>query len=265
LPSYWEVSIGPFRKAGQIAGFVLSTMEVTEKERLIQQRDDFASALSHNLKTPLVGAERVLETLLNGSLGTLNEQQEELLAQLQKSNHDLLNMVQDLIEVYRYETKAANLSFEDISLEMAVQDCLSKFASASEAKNIELLPLVRPGLPHIYGDKAAIARLLANLIDNAIKFTNPGGIVEIGAVSKGDSIVLTVKDNGVGMMVGDPDKLFSRFWQGAGKTYPAVTGLGLYLCRQIADAHFGHIAVSSRPNQGTIVSVTLPLKSTQQN
>src|SRR5208283_4861522 len=133
-------------------------------ERLIQQRDDFASALSHNLKTPLVGAERVLETLLNGTLGPLNEQQEELLSQLQKSNHDLLNMVQDLIEVYRYETKAANLTFEELSLEHAVQDCVDRFATASAAKNIELLPLVRPGLPTIYGDKGAIARLLAKLI-----------------------------------------------------------------------------------------------------
>jgi signal transduction histidine kinase len=260
MPTYWEVTIGPVMKGDSVTGFVMSTLEVTERERLLQQREDFVAALVHNLKTPLVGADRTLESLLNGALGQLAEEQAAVLAKLKRSNMHLLDMVQDLIDVYRYETNSANLQFEKIDLNTLAQTCIELLGPACREREVKIKSTLK-NLPPITADRSAMKRLLCNLLDTCLHYTPAQGLIQIEGQLTGDGfIAITVRDNGVGMGLEDPEALFMRFDQGVpGKRYPPTAGLGLYLARQIATAHGGTISVSSVTDVGTTFSIRLPL------
>jgi len=260
MPTYWEVTIGPVTTGTEVTGFVMSTLEVTERERLLQQREDFIAALSHNLKTPLVGADRTLESLLKGALGSLSDQQTDVLDKLKRSNLHLLDMVQDLIEVYRYETNSANLQFEIVDLGALAQTCIEQLRSASRQREVTIESTICD-LPKICADRGAIKRLLCNLLESCLHYTPERGLIQIdGQLIEEGFVAVTVKDNGVGMGLDDPEKLFVRFWQGVpGQKYTPIAGLGLYLARQIATAHGGTISASSVTDLGTTFSVKLPL------
>jgi len=258
-PRYWEMSLGPL-KAGReaVSGLVLSTVEVTERELLRQQREDFIAALSHNLKSPLVGADMILNSLLRKGQGPLTAQQEESISLIKASNLHVLEMVQELVEVYRYETASANLIFEKLNLTEIVPMCLRTFENSATVSGITLSPEIE-GDPSISGDRRAIRMMLGNLVDNAIKFTPKEGRVTVAARTRESLVEINISDTGCGIELEDPEVLFQRFWQGEpGKKYSAVTGLGLYLCRQIVTAHGGEIKVQSRKDEGTTFHVTLP-------
>lgn len=263
LPVYWEISVGPVRsddeKMEEVSGLVLSTVEMTEQEKLIHQKEDIIAALAHNLKAPLVGADRTFESLVRGDLGSLNQQQAGVLGLLRKNNLHVLTMLQDLIEIHRYETNSANLYFEPASAYQLTADVCEQLHNESFSKGIDVRNEVDSTLPWICADKAAIRRLLLNLIANAIKFTEPGGHCRITASVKDNDLLLQVEDTGIGFELEDPQMLFYRFWQGDGKVYSATLGVHLYLSRQIATAHGGTISVKSQPNVGTVFSVTIPL------
>src|SRR5262249_6913510 len=125
VPSYWETWLLQLKSNNdKVSGLVLSTVEVTERELLKQQREDFIAAISHNLKSPLIGADMILDSLMRRAQGPLTVEQMESLMLLKNSNLELLEMLQELIEVYRYETKSANLNYERLQLAYLVNACL---------------------------------------------------------------------------------------------------------------------------------------------
>jgi PAS domain S-box-containing protein len=257
---YWEMSLGPL-KAGReaVSGLVLSTVEVTERELLRQQREDFIAALSHNLKSPLVGADMILNSLLREGQGPLTPQQTESLALLKSSNLHVLEMVQELVEVYRFETASAKLTFEKIKLEDLISTSLRTFEHNANLVGVTLQYAVEQDAI-VHGDRRALRMMLGNLIDNGIKFTPRDGKITVVAGVLDGSMLIKVSDTGCGIDLPDPEILFQRFWQGQpGKSYSAVTGLGLYLCRQIINAHGGTIKAESIKDVGTTFSVRLPI------
>lgn len=260
-PRYWETWLGQLKtRNDKVSGLVLSTVEVTERELLKQQREDFIAALAHNLKSPLVGADMILDSLMRCAQGPLTPEQMESLLLLKNSNLDLLEMVQELIEVYRYETKSVHLGFERIVLSELVDSCLAIFESMAQTNAVQLISHIEPDID-LFGDVKALRKLFTNLLDNALKYTPARGTITLAATRQGNEVVITVADTGCGIDLDDPEVLFYRFWQGeAGKSYAAVTGLGLYLCRQIVNAHHGRIHVASKPKVGTTFSITLPVR-----
>ncbi|MGH9548977.1 MAG: sensor histidine kinase, partial [Terriglobales bacterium] len=260
MPAYWEVTIGPVLTGKQITGFILSTVEVTEREHLLRQREDFIAALSHNLKTPLVGADRTLEQLLNGAIGQLSAEQAQVLESLKRSNFQLLGMVKDLIEVYRYETNSADLKLEPQDLGDLSRQCMNELQQSARARLVGLRCNIE-GVARIKADGQALKRLMLNLLEHSLSQTPSGGLIEISAHCDAQSAVLTVKDGAACSHDDNPEKLFMSFGHGEyGKSYSASSGLGLYLCRQIATAHGGTISLSCEPGVGTTYSVTLPGK-----
>ena len=260
-PSYWETWLGQLKSNNdKVSGLVLSTVEVTERELLKQQREDFIAAIALNLKSPLIGADMILDSLMRRAQGPLTAEQTESLLLLKNSNLELLEMVQELIEVYRYETNSANMSFGRIRLAPLVEACCKYFKAVADANRVELVSKVAPEI-FLAADSRALKRLLNNLLDNALKYTPAGGSITVEASSRDGQVRIKVTDTGCGINLADPEVLFHRFWKGeAGKNYSAVTGLGLYLCRQIVKAHNGRIRVQSRPNEGTTFSITMPEK-----
>ncbi|MDR3613305.1 MAG: ATP-binding protein [Candidatus Obscuribacterales bacterium] len=232
---------------------------------VLEQHEDFIATLTHDLKNPLIGADKALELFLCGALGTLDDRQLKLLTLMRESNADMLALIQNLLEVYRYDEGQPSLSYSQVNIASLATACIRQLNGVAEESSIQF----HENFPHdqceISVDSIAIGRVLRNLISNAMKFTRAGGKISISGNDTGDFYTLTVEDTGAGIPEEDQNLLFQRFSQGKlGKKYAAGTGLGLYLCRQLVEAHGGRIACTSKVGVGTLFTVTLP-KNKEQN
>ena len=226
-----------------------------ETERL---RDDFIATLTHDLRTPLLAAIQTLKFFLDGSLGELGEQQKVLLSTMLQSNEDLLGLVNALLEVYRFESGKLSLCKTVFSIKDLVVQCYDELKPLSLKKDIEFS--LHTDIDEellIDADRAEIKRVITNLCGNALNYTNKGGAIEIYVKAQSGDLIFSVSDNGNGIPKEDIPHLFMRFSQGTSKKRSTGTGLGLYLSRQIIEAHGGKIWVESKVNKGSEFSFLL--------
>ncbi|HEY9681397.1 MAG TPA: ATP-binding protein [Oculatellaceae cyanobacterium] len=243
---------------GNVVGTVGSYEDITERVLLEQQREDFMASLAHDLKVPIVGAWRALEALQAGSVGPLNEAQSKLIGQIVSSQRHVLDMVQNLLQVLRYEASGGEVFLAPCNISHVVRACVSDLKHLFLQKELEV-ELDAPSALVMMADEAAMQRLVMNLLGNAIKFTPVRGRIAVSVESLDHMVRIKVSDNGVGISKEDQERLFRRFFQG-GKTkqHAAETGLGLYLCRQIAEGHGGKISVESSEGNGSTFIVVVP-------
>lgn len=226
-----------------------------ETERL---RDDFIATLTHDLRTPLLAAIQTLKFFIDGSLGELKEQQKVLLSTMLQSNEDLLGLVNALLEVYRFESGKLSLCKTVFNIKDLIKQCYDELEPLSQKKEISFeLQCDFDDEILIDADRAEIKRVITNLCGNAINYTNKGGKIEIIAKIVSNGLLFSVVDNGNGIPKEDIPNLFMRFSQGTGKKRSTGTGLGLYLSRQIIEAHGGKIWVESKVNKGSEFSFLL--------
>lgn len=227
-----------------------------ETEKL---RDDFIATLTHDLRTPLLAAIQTLRFFLDGAMGVLNEQQKLLLATMLQSNEDLLGLVNALLEVYRFESGKLALCKTNFPVKNLINQCYEEIKPLAQSKNIdfELEFDTVAEEPCIYADRGELKRVITNLCGNAVNYTNKGGHIKVVLKEKNDDIIFSVIDNGNGIPKEDIPHLFKRFSQGTSKKRSTGTGLGLYLSRQIIEAHNGKIWVESKLDKGSEFSFLL--------
>ena len=220
-----------------------------ETERL---RDDFIATLTHDLRTPLLAAIQTLKFFLEGALGELSEQQKVLLTTMLGSNEDLLGLVNALLEVYRFDSGKLELCKTSFSFRNLVEQCYDEIKPLAQKKNIEFV-LDTDIFPEteIFADKAELKRVIINLCGNAVNYTNKDGRIEIVAKIQSGDLIFSVTDNGNGIPKEDLPLLFKRFSQGTSRKRSTGTGLGLYLSRQIIEAHGGKIWAESKLDKGS--------------
>lgn len=171
----------------------------------------------------------------------------------------LLSMIQNLIEVYRFEKDINAVTIENTNLLRIISSCIEDIAPIAHNREIRLTTEFPNSLRDVRADSNAIRRVVQNLLDNALKFTPSGGEIKLTVHPTNGCISLKIGDTGPGISEEEQGRLFQRFSQGrVGKKYTPGTGLGLYLCKQIIDAHHGQITCSSEPGSGTTFSITLP-------
>lgn len=237
---------------------IIMVMDITDQYQSEKMREDFIATLTHDLRTPLLAEIRTLELLTNGTLGVLNEKQMEVLQAMLISNRDLLSVVKTLLEVYRYEAGAKVLSSQNFDISQLIEDCVFELSALAEPKNILLTSEIPEVLPLVFADKREIWRVLINLIGNAIEYTQESGKVWVNVSINTNCIVVEVGDNGKGIPVAEIDQLFERFSQGTSDSISSGTGLGLYLSKQIIQAHNGKIWTKSEPGRGSRFYFSLP-------
>ena len=226
-----------------------------ETERL---RDDFIATLTHDLRTPLLAAIQTLKFFIDGSLGELKDQQKILLSTMLQSNEDLLGLVNALLEVYRFESGKLSLCKTVFNVKDLIKQCYDELEPLSVKKDISFnLTCDFDDEILIDADRAEIKRVIINLCGNALNYTNKGGTIDIIAKIVSNGLMFSVVDNGNGIPKEDIPHLFMRFSQGTGKKRSTGTGLGLYLSRQIIEAHGGKIWVESKVNTGSEFSFLL--------
>ncbi|TYQ24074.1 sensor histidine kinase [Pseudanabaena sp. UWO310] len=233
---------------------------IAERDRIDRQRQDFVSRLTHDLRTPLVAADRMLGLLQDGVLGEISPEIHEALTIMGRSNHNLLEMVNKLLDVYRYESGSKTISLQSLNLKELLEQVVQELKPIAISKNLELsTDLINLSeIAEIKGDRLELLRVFNNLIGNALKFTESGG-VHVSLKADASEAVIAIADTGTGIPLEEQPFLFHRFRQGSHQKQGS--GLGLYLSHYIINAHNGRILVKS-PNldsqQGSTFFVYLP-------
>jgi signal transduction histidine kinase len=262
---YWDFTTWPVRDANEnLTGTILVASDVTERVLLEEQRKDFIGTLAHDLQTPVIASDRALELLMTRMSKDLEPDLLKLVSGLRQNNQNLLRMIQGLLDVYQYEAGAITLYFDHLDLDQLAVTCVDELTPLAE-KYERKIKTEFDGKEHlVWADRTGLRRVVTNLIDNAIKYSHPGGTILVSvSQTKPDNVVLKISNSGAGIAYQDQGKIFERFWHGSGPaSYKASSGLGLYLCKQIVAAHKGHIAFQSEPGKTTTFYVQLPTSKT---
>ncbi|CAA9590484.1 Two-component system sensor histidine kinase/response regulator hybrid [uncultured Synechococcales cyanobacterium] len=241
-----------------------------ERDHIAKQREDFVSRLAHDLRTPLVAADRMLQLFLDGALGELPLTIQEATGTLARSNQNLLEMVNTLLQVYRYEAGRQTLNLQAMDLRGLIAEVAQQLKPLIQEKGLSLDLDCAKDVPQVLGDRLELRRVITNLLGNAIKFTDQGKISihlrTVSAPPQGsfykqqqprDWVELEVEDTGSGISAEDQAKIFNRFQQGQHRR--AGSGLGLHLSRCIVEAHQGEIEAKSKLGEGSCFIVRLPV------
>jgi two-component system sensor histidine kinase/response regulator len=231
---------------------------IAERDRIDRQRQDFVSRLTHDLRTPLVAADRMLGLLQDGVLGEISPEICEALKIMGRSNSNLLEMVNKLLDVYRYESGSKTINLQSLDLKELLDQVVQELKPIAISKNLELIADLED-ICLVKGDRLELLRVFNNLIGNALKFTESGS-VHVSLKSDRAEAIISIADTGTGVPLEEQPFLFQRFSQG--NHQKQGSGLGLYLSHYIVNAHDGKILVKS-PNldsrKGSTFFVHLPI------
>ena len=227
-------------------------------KRRSKQLEDLVSTMTHDLKTPLIAAETSYRHLQEGYFGKLTENQKQILSLLTQSNEHTLRLVNNLLSVFKYESQSYKLLLEQVEVSELLDRAHNKIRPLLKDKDINL-KVTKTNFQFVC-DPFEIERVIVNLLTNAIKYTLNGGTIELQAVKdENGNVIISVQDNGIGMSSEDLPNLFERFWQSKRSNSSSnSTGLGLYLSRQIVEAHGGKIWAESIRGKGSTISFRTP-------
>jgi cell cycle sensor histidine kinase DivJ len=239
----------------------------TEAEQADASKTRFLATMSHELRTPLNAIIGFSEMIVQEDTLMLDAVRRKEYAQLiNDSGQHLLSVVNGILDMSKMESGSFEITPEPFAPRAALINCCNLLALKARENGIDLATRVLDDLPVMTGDPRAFKQIVLNLVSNAIKFTERGGLVTVSAVVEGARLMLRVTDTGVGIAADDLKRIGDPFFQ-AGKTYQRRhegTGLGLSIVKSLVAMHAGEMTVQSRLDEGTTVTVTLPLSFTPQ-
>jgi two-component system phosphate regulon sensor histidine kinase PhoR len=240
-------------------GAVLVFHDITHLRKLETVRQDFVANVSHELKTPLAAIQATVETLLDGAMQD-PEHNVRFLERVRESADRLHRLVQDLLTLGRIESSQAPLELEAIDLQLPIEECIGRQAARARAKDLQLVP-EPPGHEVVaLAEDEALAGILDNLVDNAIKYTPAGGKITLRWYDEDRHAIVQVIDTGVGIPEKDLPRIFERFYRvdKARSRELGGTGLGLSIVKHLVHSLGGGITVTSQPGEGTVFTIRIP-------
>jgi PAS domain S-box-containing protein len=230
-----------------------------DAQAAVTARDDLLAVVSHDLGNPLsairIGTSLLLRTRPESEHGSAGWQHLEFIRQ---SVLQMENLINDLLDVTRLEAGHIALELRPLQVGDVVSDVLEVFRPIAHGRSISLTADIPRELPAVHADHQRMVQVLSNLVSNAVKFSEPGGSVQVRASAAGGVMVLSVSDTGPGIPVEHQQHVFDRFWQARREGRKGL-GLGLAIARGIVDAHDGRIWLESTPGTGTTFLFTIPL------
>jgi signal transduction histidine kinase len=250
----------PVRRAdGSLVGRIWTLREVTADRRLERLRDAFVAAVSHELRTPLTSISGFVE-MLGDEEASLSPAGRRYVNVITRGTARLQTIVEDLLLVAEIEADRLQLVKTPTDLGALAAATVETALPTAAEREIELVLDVEGPLP-LEADAARLAQVLDNLVSNALKYTPPRGKVVVSATESDGSLRVEVADNGIGVPHEELGQLFSRFYRASTATRLAIpgTGLGLVIVRAIVERHGGTVSLDSVVDEGTRVSVSLPV------
>jgi signal transduction histidine kinase len=212
--------------------------------------------VAHDLRTPMTRLRAIAERALAAE-GAPPDRYREALADCLEESDRVLGMLDTLMDISEAETGVMKLALEPVDVDELLRDALDLYSDVAEDKGVAVEIEAPPGL-HIRGDRRRVRQVVANLLDNAIKYTPPGGRVTMTARADAPGVVVEVSDTGPGIQPDDLPRIWDRLYRGDRSRSERGLGLGLSLVRAIVQAHGGRVEAQSTPGQGAVFTVRLP-------
>ena len=269
--------------AGELVGSVEIIRDISKLKELEQEKEDFVSMLSHDLKSPITAVVGSIDLVREAKLGAVNEEQTEYLDAAVESCEEMVEMIDTLLGIHKFEAGKMRLYFREEDSAALISRGVGKYLTQAQRGGIRLYSTFQPGVPGVSVDRSLFSRIMGNLLSNAVKFTPEGGEVEVildlikdvGTVTgripeqsyaqrelprEGRFVRIQVRDTGVGIPQEALGTIFDRFVQAKNRRLGKTrgTGLGLAFCRKAVDAHSGYIWAESMPQGGSLFTVLLP-------
>jgi len=250
---------------GEIKAYLKIIRDISREKAISKTKSEFISIAAHQLRTPLSATKWIFRMLLDGDVGKVSKEQEDLLQKGYDSNERIIGLVSDMLSVARIEEGRFGYEFSSVDIIDLIKKSLVTYEVKAQEKNIKIeLNLLKEKLNPIKMDPTKIELALSNLIDNALKYTPEGGTIKISLKKDGDDYIkIGVKDSGVGIPQDQKERLFHKFFRGSNviKMQTEGTGLGLFITKNIIVRHGGKIWVESSEGKGTEFNFTLPAKA----
>ena len=238
--------------------FVLTIKNITNQIELEKIKEDFVAALTHDLKVPIIAESNMLDLLMEGRFGKLNDNQIKVLNGMKTSNQELLELVQNLLLSYKIENSEMCFNMQEFDIRELFLEIFDEGSKTFENFDEKLI-LTSKTKTKICADKFQIKRVIKNLISNALIHGSSTKPIKIRYSKRNGILKICVTDYGKGIPPEYIPKLFDKFFSTANKFRKAGTGLGLYLAKQIVEAHKGKISVKSKEGVETEFCIELPV------
>ena len=226
-------------------------------------KTNFISTVSHELKTPLASSDLSLKRLKDERISKLSPEQKELIEHLQQDNQRMLKILSELLNMSQIETGRIQLELGEVSPSAIIANAIDAVANNAKEKDIVIKDISSDALPSILADADKTIWVLNNLLTNAIKYSIPGGIIEVKASQAKNEILFSVKDTGPGIPGEFLTKVFDRYYKVPGSKEKG-TGLGLAISKEFILAQKGKIWVDSEIGKGSVFYFSLPVHTREE-
>ena len=269
LAAFTAISITKLvrEKQRESAALIGQLQEAYRKlDQLESSKSQHMRRVSHELRAPMGAIQNLLAMLEDALTGEGRMKERELAVRAGRRTDRALKLVDDLLILARSQDARFTVEMKEVDLEHAINEAAAGLRPRAEREGVSLTVDVQGDLPPILGDPEGIEQLMTNLIANAIKYTPRDGEVRISTKAQGDQVLMTVKDNGIGISAEDLPHIFEEFYRGenARKCTEQGTGLGLSIVKSIADMHGAQISVESETGRGTTFRVAIPMANPRE-
>ncbi|GAW68315.1 histidine kinase [Geoanaerobacter pelophilus] len=279
-----------YNGAGELTGSVEIIRDISKLKELEQEKEDFVSMLSHDLKSPITAVVGSIDLVREAKLGPVTPDQSEYLNAAIESCEEMVEMIDTLLGIHKFEAGKMKLNFREEDPALLINRSVTKFQTPAQRAAVRLFATLPPSLPAISADRSSFSRILGNLLSNAVKFTPEGGEIEVSAdlvrdpapvlahvpdevypgqelPQEGEFVRIRVRDSGVGIPQESLGSIFDRFVQARNRRQGKTrgTGLGLAFCRKAMDAHGGYIWAESEPGAGSVFTVLFPALAEEED
>jgi two-component system phosphate regulon sensor histidine kinase PhoR len=249
--------VAPAKETDNYIGIV---KDLTETQKIEQIRRDLVSNIAHEFRTPISSIKLLAEALLQGALND-SKVSADFLRKIDVESGKLEQMTKDLNELSLFESGGLLMEKGAADIGRLVNQTVERLNAQAERKRMVIQVTIEPGMPHPVIDKSGIESVLVNLIHNAIKYTDSGGRISVGAAKEGNTILISVADTGSGIPKDEIPRIFERFYKVDKSRNTEGSGLGLAISKHIVVSHGGRIWADSTEGKGATFYFTLPLTS----
>jgi two-component system phosphate regulon sensor histidine kinase PhoR len=240
--------------------FIVVIQDITEAIKYEQLRKDFVANVSHELRTPLTFIKGYVEAL-RGIIGKNADKTEEFLKVIERNIQQLTNLVEDLLELSRLESRQGIVRIRSTDINKLIEQVIETFKPAISKKNHNVITKIPADIMKFHADPDLLGKAISNLIGNAIKYTSENGQITIEVKQREANMEIEITDNGIGMAEEDLPRIFERFYRADKSRSREMggTGLGLAIVKHIVQLHHGEISVQSKLGSGSKFIITLPI------